>query len=137
MPASLARRLGSYVLTITMERRPDIGLDSYDRFFPNQDTLSNGEFENLIALPLQMKPSEDGNSLFIDDAFQPYSYQLEVLSSVQCISLETVEAMVQDASQKGSIVGVRIVSSDNDNQPWIQTPSKRLTEAYIPGTLPN
>jgi hypothetical protein len=29
--ASVARRLGSYVLTETMERRPDIGLDSYDR----------------------------------------------------------------------------------------------------------
>jgi hypothetical protein len=38
IPASLARRLGSYLLTRTMEHRPEIGLDSYDRFFPNQDT---------------------------------------------------------------------------------------------------
>ena len=35
IPAALARRLGSHILTETMERRPDIGLDSYDRFFPN------------------------------------------------------------------------------------------------------
>jgi len=34
-----------------MERRPDIGLDSYDRFFPNQDTLPAGGLGNLIALP--------------------------------------------------------------------------------------
>ena len=39
VPAALARKVGSYILTETMERRPDIGFDSYDRFFPNQDTL--------------------------------------------------------------------------------------------------
>lgn len=34
IPASLARKLGAHILTETLERRPDIGLDSYDRFFP-------------------------------------------------------------------------------------------------------
>ena len=53
VPAALARKVGSYILTETMERRPDIGFDSYDRFFPNQDTLPHGGFGNLIALPLQ------------------------------------------------------------------------------------
>jgi hypothetical protein len=48
------------VLTETMERRPEIGLDSYDRFFPNQDTLSRGGFGNLIALPLQHGPRKVG-----------------------------------------------------------------------------
>jgi len=42
--ASLARKLGSHVLTETMEHRPEIGLGSYDRFFPNQDTLPKGGF---------------------------------------------------------------------------------------------
>lgn len=37
--AGLARRLGAHILTETMEKNPDLGLDSYDRFFPNQDTL--------------------------------------------------------------------------------------------------
>jgi hypothetical protein len=37
--AALARKLGSYVLTETMDRHPDIGFRSYDRFFPNQDTM--------------------------------------------------------------------------------------------------
>ena len=32
-----------------MEPRPDIGLDSYDRLIPNQDTLPTGGFGNLIA----------------------------------------------------------------------------------------
>ena len=64
VPAALARKLGSLILTETMERRPDVGLDSYDRFFPNQDTLPQGGFGNLIALPLQKQPRERGNSLF-------------------------------------------------------------------------
>ena len=51
--AALARRLGSHLPTEAMERRPDIGLDSYDCLFPNQDTLPQGGFGNLIALPLQ------------------------------------------------------------------------------------
>ena len=66
IPAALARRLGSHILTETMERRPDIGLDSYDRFFPNQDTLPQGGFGNLIALPKQKQPRKRGNSVFVD-----------------------------------------------------------------------
>jgi hypothetical protein len=42
IPASLARRLASHLLTEAMEARPDMGLDSYDRLFPNQDTMPQG-----------------------------------------------------------------------------------------------
>lgn len=42
VPAAVARKLGAHVLTETMERRPELGLRSYDRFFPNQDTLPKG-----------------------------------------------------------------------------------------------
>ena len=45
-------------LTEAMEGRPDVGLDAYDRLFPNQDTLPQGGFGNLIALPLQKAPRE-------------------------------------------------------------------------------
>ena len=71
IPAALARRLGSHVLTETMEGRPDIGLDSYDRLFPNQDTMPQGGFGNLIALPLQKAPREQDNSVFLDDDLVP------------------------------------------------------------------
>lgn len=53
IPAALARKLGSYLLTKTMNRRPEVGMDSYDRLFPSQDTMPRGGFGNLIALPLQ------------------------------------------------------------------------------------
>jgi hypothetical protein len=72
VPAALARKMGAFLLTQTMERRPEIGLDSYDRFFPSQDTLPKGGFGNLIALPLQKKPRETGNSLFLDEDLVPY-----------------------------------------------------------------
>jgi len=47
IPASLARKLGSLLLTETMERRPEVGFESYDRFFPSQDTLPKGGLGNL------------------------------------------------------------------------------------------
>ena len=53
VPARDARRLGAWLVTRTMERRPEIGFASYDRFFPSQDTMALGGFGNLIALPLQ------------------------------------------------------------------------------------
>ncbi len=71
IPAALARRLGTHLLTETMEERPDVGLDSYDRLFPNQDTLPQGGFGNLIALPLQKGPRERGHSVFLDERFYP------------------------------------------------------------------
>ena len=71
VPAGVARRLGSLLLTRTMERRHQLGLDSYDRFFPNQDTMPKGGFGNLIALPLQKGPRESGFTEFLDDELRP------------------------------------------------------------------
>jgi hypothetical protein len=75
LPAALVRRLGSHLLTEAMEGRPDIGLDSYDRLFPNQDTLPQGGFGNLIALPLQKRARDQGNSVFLNDGFVPWPDQ--------------------------------------------------------------
>ena len=51
--AYLARKFGSAILTSAMTRQHDITFKSYDRLFPNQDTMPKGGFGNLIALPLQ------------------------------------------------------------------------------------
>src|SRR5439155_7209393 len=66
VPARLARQLGSFLLTETMERRPAIGFASYDRIFPSQDIMPLGGFGNLIALPLQQRARRRANSVFID-----------------------------------------------------------------------
>jgi len=39
VPATTARKLGCAILTRAMKSRHQLGLDSYDRFFPNQDTM--------------------------------------------------------------------------------------------------
>jgi hypothetical protein len=95
IPAALARRLGSHVLTETMERRPDIGLDSYDRLFPNQDTMPQGGFGNLIALPLQRSPRKHDNSIFLDSNYVPWADQWAFLASVLKISRSRVGGINQ------------------------------------------
>ena len=137
IPAGLARRLGTHILTETMERRPDIGLDSYDRFFPNQDTLPQGGFGNLIALPLQKKPRERGNSAFLDDHFVPYPDQWTFLATISRISMKQAEEIVRDAEAKGRVVGVSLALAEEDETaPWTAPPSRRRREAPITGPLP-
>jgi hypothetical protein len=91
VPATLARRLGAHVLTETMETRPDIGLDSYDRLFPNQDTMPHGGFGNLIALPLQKGARQQANSVFLDESLAPHPDQWAYLAGVTRISREHLE----------------------------------------------
>lgn len=137
IPASLARKLGSLLLTETMERRPDIGLDSYDRFFPNQDTLPKAGFGNLIALPLQKRPREHGNTMFIDEQLTPYPDPWSHLSSIRKILRTEVEILVTKAEQSNRVVGVRFALTDEeDNEPWTAPPSRRRREPPIVGPLP-
>lgn len=134
IPAALARRLGSFILTETMERRPEAGLDSYDRFFPNQDTLPHGGFGNLIALPLQKHARERGNSVFLDDSLVPYPDQWAFLSTVLRIGRSRVEAVVRDAERAGKIVGVRFPPADEDvEEPWTTPPSRHWKQPAIAG----
>lgn len=95
VPASLARQLGAFLITDAMRRRPEIGFDSYDRFFPNQDTLPKGGFGNLIALPFQGAVRKQGNTLFLDEHFVPYPDQWTFLSSLQPISMSHLTAIVE------------------------------------------
>ena len=89
LPAITARKLGCVILTRTMERRHQLGLDSYDRFFPNQDTMPKGGLGNLIALPLQFAPRKSGNSVFIDSDFRLYPDQWHFLSTIRRMAAES------------------------------------------------
>lgn len=138
VPATLARKFGAHILTETMERRPDIGLDSYDRFFPNQDTLPPGGFGNLIALPLQKRPRESGNGVFLDERMTPYLDQWEFLSSIHKISRGEVEEVVRLAEAKGKVIDVRLVPEGDEEEatPWMAPPSRRRKDTPIAGPLP-
>jgi superfamily II DNA or RNA helicase len=140
VPAVTARRMGSFLLTEVMEERPEIGFDSYDRLFPSQDTIpnENNGFGNLIALPFQKHPAEKGNSLFIDDAMQPYNDQWQFLSAVKKMERVNVEAIANDAARKGRIIAVRMaVTDEDDDKPWTVPPSGKSEDKKITGPLPD
>jgi superfamily II DNA or RNA helicase len=137
IPAALARRMGTLLLTQTMERRPEIGLDSYDRFFPSQDTLPRGGFGNLIGLPLQRSPREKGNSLFLDESLVPHRDQWAFLSSVRRMNRREVERFVGKAAKQDELLGIRFPLTDEyDDQPWAAPPSRQGKETPIVGPLP-
>jgi hypothetical protein len=97
-----------------MGRRHEVRMSSYDRLFPNQDTMPRGGFGNLIALPLQREPREHGNSVFVDQQFEPFADQWAFLSSLQRIEPQTIDAIAGNARRNGQVVGVRFVGVDGD-----------------------
>lgn len=73
--AKLARDFGSALITEAMRRTKTVKFDAYDRMFPAQTTIPEGGFGNLISLPFQGKAQREGNSVFVDEQFHPYSDQ--------------------------------------------------------------
>ncbi len=138
IPAITARKLGCLILTRTMERRHQLGLDSYDRFFPNQDTMPKGGLENLIALPLQMTPRKLGNSVFIDSGLQPYPDQWRFLTEMHRMTAIAAEVLIAEAQRSGDLIGVRISLSDDEGaqDPWTLPPSRKRLDRPIEGPLP-
>lgn len=95
VPAVQARSLGFALMDKAMERYPRLGFDSYDRLFPNQDSMPAGGFGNLIALPLQYEPRSHGASLFVDHEFLPYVDQWEFLSGLERLHANTLGSLIE------------------------------------------
>ena len=136
VPAVAARRLGSAIITDTMERVPDIGFRSYDRFFPSQDTMPIGGFGNLIALPLQGAARRNENSVFVDRVLAPYADQWGYLAGVQRMSRDSLDRIVERASAGGRVLGVRLPLEEGEDEPWLRAPSRRSPQPVIAGALP-
>ncbi|HKZ78307.1 MAG TPA: DEAD/DEAH box helicase family protein [Pyrinomonadaceae bacterium] len=136
--AALARKLASAVLTRTMEQRYAMGLDSYDRLFPSQDTMPKGGFGNLIALPLQHGPRENGNSVFVDDGLRPYDDQWAFLSSIKRLAPDETQALLHKMYPACDVINIKHSASDYDeaSDPWIVPPSGRLAARDITEPLP-
>ncbi|SCE69430.1 hypothetical protein GA0074696_0275 [Micromonospora purpureochromogenes] len=99
VPALEARALGFGLLREAMAVRGELGLDSYDRFFPAQDHLpAKGEgLGNLIALPLQKQCRDVGTTVFVDpETFTPYPDQWAILAGVGRLGLADVRQLVAE-----------------------------------------
>jgi superfamily II DNA or RNA helicase len=137
--AATARRMGCYLITETMSRRHQLAMASYDRLFPNQDTLPRGGFGNLIALPLQHEARARGNSVFVDDRLVPHADQWAYLASLSRIAPTTVDAIAQEAVARGQVIGLRVASTgeEDDETPWDARPSRRPRAGKIEEPLPS
>lgn len=118
VPAREARQLGAALISHTCDRTRQLSLSSYDRFFPNQDTLPKGGFGNLIALPLQKQTREQGRNLFIDEAFIPYPDQWGFLASIRPMPRFELDSAILGATGGRHPLDVAFVSEEDEREPW-------------------
>lgn len=129
IPASTARKFGSMLLTLAMERRHEIKFSSYDRLFPNQDTVPQGGFGNLISLPLQGQARKLGNSVFVDENFVPYPDQWAYLFAVEKLTEKQIDALLLSSdvqTEPQDDVG------DEENKPWNRKQRRDLSADEFP-----
>ena len=134
----LAREFASWILTETLECRPEVGMDSYDRLFPSQDTVPKGGFGNLIALPLQKQARSSGNSVFVDEHGEPFNDQWAFLSGLQKLCRDKVETCVASARRDRRILAAAPVSEEDEHagRPWEAPPSRQAAERPLTQPLP-
>ena len=111
--ARTARKLGSLLLSKTMEIS-NISISSFDRMFPNQDTLPKGGYGNLIALPFQNEPSKYGNTLFIDRNFILIKNQMQYLSSIHKLTEIEVFEKIKQLSNETIDISHEIIDMQNE-----------------------
>ena len=111
-----ARRLGNAILTEAMNRNGKISFKSYDRFFPNQDTLPEGGLGNLVALPLQGLARKNGNSIFVNEYFEPYDDQWEYLLNVSKLSEVAMDEILKRTS---NILPLGDLSKTSEGKPSV------------------
>ena len=133
VPAKKARQLGTALLSRTCENTRQLSLASYDRLFPNQDTLPKGGFGNLIALPLQKQARGYGHSVFVDERFQPYPDQWDFLASIRPLSRQALEDAILHVCGGRHPLDVAFTEDENDSCPW-QRPAPQSTR--LSGILP-
>jgi superfamily II DNA or RNA helicase len=131
-----ARRLGTAIISHTCARTRQLKLASYDRLFPNQDTMPKGGFGNLIALPLQKKPRENGCSVFVDAALHPYPDQWAFLDSIQPMPAHDIEPTILLATGGAHPLDVTFIDEEDLKQPWKRSaPATKKLAGAMPKSL--
>lgn len=125
-----ARRLGKSILSEAMNKDVHLSFKSYDRFFPNQDTLPGGGLGNLVALPLQGKARRSGNSVFVDEEFHPYPDQWSFLLSIQKLSESTIDDILQ---KHASLLDELTKSSEE--KPWETPKPETIGKSDFPSSI--
>ena len=98
--AILARNFGTAILQSAMCENHALSFSSFDRMFPNQNTMPKGGYGNLIALPLQGQAVKLGHSIFVDEKFLPYQDQWSFLSSCKKLTKDEVSSFITKLHRK-------------------------------------
>lgn len=128
-----ARRLGTAIISHTCSRTRQLKLESYDRLFPNQDTMPKGGFGNLIALPLQKGPREQGFSIFVDAELRPYPDQWAFLASIQPMAAYDIEPTILRATGIVHPLDVTFIDEEDLTTPWKR---ENTSVKKLPGPMP-
>ncbi len=119
-----ARKLGNAILTEAMNCDVHLSFKSYDRFFPNQDTLPEGGLGNLVALPLQGMARRKGNSVFVDEDFNAYADQWKMLSQMHKLSEVELDLLLQ----LHAVPTLGELSKTSEAKPW-EAPQMDATQS--------
>ena len=128
-----ARRLGTAIISHTCARTRQLKLNSYDRLFPNQDTIPKGGFGNLIALPLQKGPREKGCSVFVDAELQPYPDQWAFLAAIRPMDAHDIEPTILRATGGVHPLDVTFIDDEDLATPWKR---ERTSARKLAGPMP-
>ena len=118
-----ARRLGTAIISHTCARTRQLKLESYDRLFPNQDAMPKGGFGNLIALPLQKHPRENGCSVFVDADLRPYQDQWAFLAAIVPMPAHDIEPTILRATGNTHPLDVTFIDEEDQKEPWKKSTS--------------
>ncbi|MCE5284688.1 MAG: DEAD/DEAH box helicase family protein [Pelosinus sp.] len=129
MVATLARKFGTALLTYAMTKRHEITFKSYDRLFPNQDTMPKGRLGNLIALPLQKEARKNNNSEFIDENFESYKDQWAFLAALKKLSEAHIEILIEKLCA-GNELGILKKDEEEAVKPWERNKDKLLKNDF-------
>jgi superfamily II DNA or RNA helicase len=128
-----ARRLGTALISHTCARTRQLKLASYDRLFPNQDTMPKGGFGNLIALPLQKQPRENRCSVFVDGELRPYPDPWAFLAAMQAMEPHDIEPTILRATGGVHPLDVTFIDDEDRATPWKR---EATSAAKLTGTMP-
>lgn len=130
-----ARQLGAALISHTCNATRQLQLSSYDRLFPNQDTLPKGGFGNLIALPLQKEARQRGCSVFVDDDLEPYPDQWAFLATIQQYSVAELQIVIHGATGGGHPLDLAFIEEEDLATPWQTPPPVSKISEPLPASL--
>ncbi len=137
VPARDVRRLGTAIISHTCSRTRQLKLASYDRLFPNQDTMPKGGFGNLIALPLQKIPRENGCSVFVDAELHPFDDQWAFLAAIRPMAPHDIEPTILRATGGVHPLDVTFIDEEELAKPWQRSMpvANKLSGPSLPESL--